>query len=265
MTVYELLKRKNRLEKIIVRLQTDLKNLPEGKLLIKHNSTRGEQFYINKTCSGKPKYLSIKQDGKIISKLAQKAYIKNVLKEAETELKLLTNLLNHETNNSIASIYDNMDNAIKPFINPVEISVQEKIRLFEQRIPKDKQFIKTGQYLIKTTRGEYVKSMAEFIIAETLFKYKVPYIYEDILRTADHRIVKPDFTAINLKTGKIILWEHLGMLEKPDYREDNTGKLYSYSLSGIYPGNRMIVTISTKEQPLKESQVETIIRESFLK
>jgi len=264
MTVNELLKRKIRLEKIIVILKTDLKNLPDGKILIRHYTYRQDQYYLNSSTSGKPQYLSLAKDKKLILKLAQKAYFQQVLKEAETELKLLTKLLNHEANNSITSIYDNIDNALKPFIKPIEISVQEKIRLFEQRIPKD-QFIKTGQYVIKTTRGEYVKSHAEYLIAETLFKYKVPYIYEDKFPTREHRNLKPDFTAINLKTGKIIIWEHLGMLEKQNYLEDNIHKLYSYSLNGIYPGNGMIITISTKEQPLKESLVETIVKQSFLK
>ena len=264
MTVNELLKRKNKLERIIVLLKTFLKILPEGKLQIKHYSYRQDQFYLSEKTSGKPQYLSLTQDRKLISKLAQKTYSLKTLKEAETELKLLNNLLKHEKNNSIASIYDNIDSSIKPFIKPVEISLQEKIRLFEQRIPKDQQHIKSGQYVIKTTRGEYVKSMAEFIIAETLLKYNVPYLYEEYFPTKDHKTFKPDFTAINIKTGKIILWEHLGMLEKPNYLEDNTSKLYSYSLSGIYPGNGLIITMSTKEQPLKESQVETIVKLSYL-
>jgi hypothetical protein len=200
----------------------------------------------------------------LISKLAQKAYTSKALKEAETELKLLNNLLNHEKNNSLPSVYNNMDSAIKPLINPVEISIQEKIRLFIQRIPKDQQ-IRTGQYIIKTTRGEYVKSQAEFMIAEALHKYNIPYIYEDKFPTLDHKILKPDFTAINIKTGKIIIWEHLGMLDKPDYLEANTSKLYSYSLSGLYPGNGIIVTISTKVQQLRQNQVEIIVKESFLK
>ena len=264
MTIHEMLKRKNRLEKIIVRLQTDLKNLPEGKLLIKHRSIRSEQFFLSQTNSGKPKYLSKKQGGKIISKLAQKTYTQKALSSAEEELEFLTNLLKHEQHNSLSAVYDNMDNAIKEYIDPVEISVKEKIRLFIQRIPKD-QFIRTGQYVIKTTRGEYVKSQAEFMIAETLLRHKIPYIYEDRFPSLDHKMLKPDFTAINIRTGKIILWEHLGMLEKPGYLEDNTSKFYSYSLSGLYPGNGIIITISTKAQPLRQEQVETIVRESFLK
>ena len=264
MSINELLNRRIKLEKIIVILQTNLKKLPEGRLLIKLNKSKYIQYFISKPTSGKPQYLSIKNDNAFITKLAKKSYILKALKSAETELELLNKLINHEKNNSLSSIYDNFNPSLKPFITPVEISVQEKIRLFEQRIPKD-QFTKTGQYVIKTTRGEYVKSQAEYLIAETLFKYKVPYIYEDRFPAKDHITLKPDFTAINLKTGRIIIWEHLGMLERPGYLEKNTTKLYSYSLSGIYPGNGMIITMSTKTQPLEEYLVETIVRQSFLK
>lgn len=264
MTLNDLFKRKTRLEKLIKRLRETLSSAPEGKLLLKRYSFRKTQLFYKQNDSEKPTYLSHIKDNKLIKILAQKKYFQSVLSEAETELKLLNKLLKHEQESSIASVYDNFEPALKEFIKPVELSIEEQIRQFKERIPKE-QFIRTGQYVIKTTRGEYVKSMAEFIIAETLLKHGVPYIYEERVKSIDLQYYKPDFTAINIKTGKILIWEHLGMLEKQDYLDDNIMKFESYRLMEIYPGNGMIITMSSKNKPLKQETVEYIVENSFLK
>ena len=239
-------------------------NTYEGKLLIKHSNSRNPQLYYKQNDTATPTYLSHSKDEKLIRKLAQKKYFQSVLIEAETELNLLNKMLKHEQERSIASIYDNFEPALKEYIKPVELSVAEQIRQFKERITNE-QFIRTGQYVIKTTRGEYVKSMAEFMIAETLLKYGVPYIYEEKVKTIDLQYYKPDFTAINIKTGKVMLWEHLGMLDNPKYLNDNIMKFESYRLIEIYPGNGMIITMSSKDKPLKQETVEYIVENSFLK
>ncbi len=264
MTQNELLKRKTRLEHLIKRLRETLSSAPEGKLLLKRYSFRKTQLFYKQKEGDKPTYLSHVKDVKLIRKLAQKKYFQTVLLEAETELNLLNKMLKHEQESSIASIFDNFEPALKEYIKPVELSVAEQINQFKERIPNG-QFIRTGQYVIKTTRGEYVKSMAEFIIAETLLKYGVPYIYEERVRSIDHQNYKPDFTAINIKTGKILIWEHLGMLEKEYYLDDNIMKFESFRLMEIYPGNGMIITMSSKNKPLKQETVEYIVENSFLK
>ncbi len=262
MTLNDLFKRKTHLEKLIKRLRETLDTYPEGNLYVKKYDYRNAQIYYRQ--NGNTMYLKRSKDRKLITKLSQKKYFQTVLLEAETELKLLNKLLKHEQERSLASVYDNFEPALKEYIKPVELSVEEQIRQFKDRIPTG-QYIRTGQYVIKTTRGEYVKSMAEFIIAEALLKHGVPYIYEDRVRSIDLQNYKPDFTAINIKTGKILIWEHLGMLEKQDYLDDNNMKFESYRLMEIYPGNGMIITMSSKNKPLKQETVEYIVENSFLK
>lgn len=253
----ELVERKIRI------LKDNLISAPDGVLYVKHDDEQ-IRYYFRQSNLFESKYLSIKSDLKLIKKLLNRKYSLQALKAAEEELKLLRRLHKHELDNPLSGIYDKFDEAVKQFINPVEISIDEKIRLFKQRIPKD-QFIRTGQYVIKTTRGEYVKSMAEYMIAEAFLKYEVPYLYEDKFKTIDNQIYKPDFTAINLKTGKILLWEHFGMMENQQYVENNIMKLESYRLSGYYPGNGLIITISTKQHPLENKTVDYIVRHSFQK
>ena len=265
MNINVLSNRLNLLKRKIRILKDNLISAPEGVLYIKHD---GEltRFYRKLPDQSKHIYLSSKTDKELIKKLSNKNYSSKALKSAEEELKILNRLLKHENDNPLSGVYDCFDESVRQFIDPVEINVKEKIRLFKQRIPTDSsQFIRTGQYVIKTTRGEYVKSMAEFIIAESLLKHNVPYIYEDKVKTIDNQRYKPDFTAINIRTGKILLWEHFGMLENPKYLDDNISKLESFRLMGCYPGNGMIITMSSKQQPIKEETVDYIVRNSFLK
>lgn len=260
-----LLNRINLVKRKIRILKDNLISAPEGVLYIKHD---GEvtRFYCKLSDQSKLRYLSSLSDNELITKLSNKKYSLQSLKAAEEELKILNRLLKHENDNPLSGIYDKLDASVRTLVKPVEISVAEKIRLFKLRIPVDKsQFIRTGQNVIKTTRGEYVKSMAEFIIAETMLRYDVPYIYEDKVKTPDNQIYKPDFTAINIRTGKIMLWEHFGMLENYKYLKDNIMKLESFRMMGCYPGNGLIITMSSKQQPLKEETVDYIVRNSFLK
>ena len=52
----------------------------------------------------------------------------------------------------------------------------------------------------------------------------------------------PDFTIIRARDGKIIYWEHCGMMDDPDYRKKNAEKLAAYEENGIVPWDNLIIT-----------------------
>lgn len=59
-------------------------------------------------------------------------------------------------------------------------------------------------------------------------------------------------------------WEHLGRLDDKDYVNRNLVKLQQYEDSGIYIGDKLIVTAETKERPLSMKTVRKMI-EKYLK
>lgn len=69
----------------------------------------------------------------------------------------------------------------------------------------------------KTWRGESVRSKSEVIIANTLFHYDIEYAYERPIHGKDNSYRYPDFT-IFCFSGRIILWEHLGLSNEKHYR-----------------------------------------------
>lgn len=121
---------------------------------------------------------------------------------------------------------------------------------------------------IYTSQGLRVRSKSEVIIAETLYKNKIPFRYEypveikqsDGSSTTWH----PDFYCLNSRTKKEIIFEHFGIMDNPIYAEKTVKKICTYISNKIYPGEKFIFTMETTTQPLNAIQVEFLIK-NFLK
>ncbi len=64
-------------------------------------------------------------------------------------------------------------------------------------------------------------------------------------------------------TGKEIYWEHFGKMDLPEYAKNAADKLHMYARNGIYPGDRLITTYETMEQPLDTAIVQKLITYHF--
>lgn len=86
-----------------------------------------------------------------------------------------------------------------------------------------------------TGTGVLVRSKDEVILADIL-ESVVPgrWVYEQELAGADGTIRYPDFT-IETTTGHRIIWEHLGMLDDPQYARNWDAKKEWYRANGVLP------------------------------
>ena len=66
-----------------------------------------------------------------------------------------------------------------------------------------------------TQKGDMVRSKSEVIIANQMYHSGLEYTYEKDLKYAGGKM-RPDFTVVTPK-GKIIYWEHLGLLGTEEY------------------------------------------------
>ena len=115
----------------------------------------------------------------------------------------------------------------------------------------------------KTVSGHIVRSKSESIIAMLLFQNRIPFRYECILQL-NQKTLYPDFTIRHPKTGKIYYWEHFGMIDKPEYRNNMLSTLNTYISHEIYPSVQLLTTFETKEHPLDLFEVDNIINRYFL-
>ncbi|XTZ17900.1 AAA family ATPase [Micromonospora echinospora] len=100
-----------------------------------------------------------------------------------------------------------------------------------------------AEHLIhRTTRGELVRSKSEVVIANLLHTAGIDYKYERALTgTAVSGTIHPDFTFVD-PGGDVIVWEHLGMLDRPGYRASWERRRAWYLANGFVPGETLFTS-----------------------
>lgn len=68
-------------------------------------------------------------------------------------------------------------------------------------------------------KGERVRSKSEVIIADMLNRKGISYRYEYPVYLKNVGQIYPDFTVLDAIRRREIYWEHLGMMDDPDYAE----------------------------------------------
>lgn len=116
---------------------------------------------------------------------------------------------------------------------------------------------------IKATQGRFVRSKSEAIIDKLLYSYGIPFRYEQKL-VLGNTTIHPDFTIRHPRNGKIYYWEHMGMMDNPDYITNACNKIKLYCRNGIVPSVNLILTYETKESPLDIETIEQMIKEYFV-
>lgn len=95
-------------------------------------------------------------------------------------------------------------------------------------------------------------------------KEGVPYRYEFPIHLNGIGKVYPDFTVLNKRERKEMHWEHLGMMDDPDYAEKAVRKIEMYQNNGFFPGDKLILTYETKMNPINPQTVMLIIQRYLL-
>ena len=120
-----------------------------------------------------------------------------------------------------------------------------------------------------STRGELMRSKSEVIIANILHSLNISYFYEESFTGKDGVRVLPDFQIIDSDSGEHYIWEHLGMLEKEDYRLNWERKLTWYLNNGFTPEGgakgTLIVTVDNLKDGIDTGEILKIAKTKFLK
>lgn len=109
--------------------------------------------------------------------------------------------------------------------------------------------------VIETLESYFVRSKSEALIANILHFTELDYSYEKPLFAPDGTMVLPDFT-ITFQ-GEEYYWEHLGMLERYDYRQRWEEKRQWYEAN--FPG-RLIVSTEKSDASMEKSDLSAQIR-----
>lgn len=244
------------MKKIKEKAISQLSTAPEGTLLqtVNHGSV---QFY--QVISKQRKYLSKKEDEKLLKGLAQKAYALRIVQVADSQIKGIEDLLKSYNEHCIEDVYEQMPEELKKFITPYALPVKEIVKKWqsEEYLTKPDS---SKDVTYKTDKGDLVRSKSEVIIANKLFAKKIPYRYECMLELKDGHVVYPDFTIMNPSTGQVIIWEHFGMMDNPEYFNKFVRKYNTYLLNGYGYGGNLICTFESSSIQFDLSSADRYIQ-----
>ena len=117
---------------------------------------------------------------------------------------------------------------------PVAFDVEGKERFLEEGL------------IHRTKRGDLVRSKSEVIIANELLAQGIDrYEYEAALLLPNDGTLYPDFTIVDDDTGSRFYWEHLGMLNNPEYEARWNKKMAAYRNASILPRDEGVGTVGT--------------------
>ena len=235
--------------------------MPEGTLGINRKNTYVE-YYQKIEAEGHLLRSYIRKDNiPLISALAAKTYYVSLLRILRKELETSRQFAGAFEPEKKYELYRRLSSERRSLITPVFRSIEDEVAAW-----KAAEWESSPPYperrIYETERGEMVRSKSEVIIADQLFRHEddLDYRYEcPLFLPRSGYSIYPDFTVINIHTGRLRYWEHAGMMSDPQYAEDFIRKINTYAANGFIPGRDLIVTYETETAPLDISVVRKYI------
>lgn len=158
----------------------------------------------------------------------------------------------------ILLVEDNMQWLMEYSKPQQSILARRNTNLFEYSVREDKIAIPYVEGLIhKTLSGDLVRSKSEVIIADALFHEGIPFDYEKLKEENGHRCI-PDFTFATAG-GDTIIWEHLGLLDNPSYKESWKKKLDFYTSIGFVEGENLFTTRDHEGGSINSNEIKEVV------
>lgn len=237
-----------------------LESMPKEDLRCARNGKNYKWFCMKKGCDAT--YLP-KSNREFAEKLALKKYYENRYEELSHQVKALK-YYEHQMNKVEGKAEDMLKHEEwGKLLEPVRSVQREDLKMWMEE--KYEGGAGHPENLIhKGSQGKYLRSKSEVIIDMMLYKYGIPFRYEDKLVFDNGTGIYPDFTVRHPITGEKIYWEHFGLMDKQEYRDGVYKKIRLYCDNGIIPSINLIATFETSDHPLDVEMVEKIIKEFFL-
>lgn len=245
------------LEKLKVKAEKSLEKAPEGSLVL--SSSNGAEQYYHRTERGqsKGKYIPAEKR-KFAMALAQKDYDQKLLKAVGRDQKKIGKMLELLKGLEVSKVYEELAEPRKKLVKSYVLTDEQYVEKWLSVKYSGKTFLPDTP-MIKTERGERVRSKAEKILADKFYAMGIPYRYEYPVKVKGYGMVYTDFTLLNIAERKEIYFEHFGMMDNPEYCQNAILKLEEYAKSGIVLGKNLLVTFETSQQAVDMVSVEKML------
>lgn len=232
----------------------------EGRLNSRFDKRKNKTtYYIKKSSDDKEHYVK-KSNLNQVWKLQQKRFATEMVRILEHNINLKKKFCELFIPDDAAAVAESLPKAYKPDVSVISRRKKQKIKQSENPYKRD-------ALVELTSFGLYVRTKGELAIAELLYALGVVFYYERALMLNIpiisngktiymQKTYYPDFTIV-LPGGKLIYWEHKGLLNSRSYLERDIEKEMHYNLCGIYQPHNLIVT---SEGPNNDMDMEAIKR-----
>ena len=222
--------------------------LPEGKINTYLQTKRGKTYISYAQIMDNGKRIYITKDTQKIIGLTTKLFLTINLELIDQYINALRETISTAERISMQEILEKLPEELKTFLHFDE--GKESVTTQEAKLRKKAEDFMKEEYLPYvfsdtqtrhiTSDGTIVRSKSELIIYELLLQYHITFRYEKpiIIGGVEYR---PDFTIL-LPDGRVIYWEHAGMMIKEEYRERHKKKMNAFESAGIVPWDNLIVT-----------------------
>jgi len=257
------------------RYKTELDHSPEGSLLYQ---TKGDhvQFLHSFIQNGKRERQGINRKPELIKALAKKEFDTRAYRILSNNVDAIREAISRQIPFDPAQILQSMTKAYgllpeeyffdhdKLIITPgLSEDVMEKIKRHEEwwRKPYKEYWGYPERKTKLTSRGQYVRSISELLIAEALYKYSIPFHYEEELE-ANRKTFAPDFT-FEGRNFDLFFLDYFGMMDNENYARRNFSKLNEYYDAGLIPGDNLIVAFDS-QGIMNAGVIEAIIENEII-
>ncbi len=258
----ELIKEMTMLENSIERVQRELKTLkstveePYMLRAVKHGN--GYQYYLRKRGSDtNGRYIKKKEINKAVT-LAQMEYDERLLQALHEAKRTMEKCIMSGLANPFETALAKMNPGKKELLDPHYISDEAFVETWREQNCEGLSF-KESSPEFYTRSGIRVRSKSEVLIADILDEFSIPFLYEKPLKLKN-RTVHPDFTLLNIKERKEVYWEHFGMMDDREYRDDAFLKIREYEANGYYQPDSVIWTFESSKYPVSTREIRRMIR-----
>ena len=257
----EIAERMKYLDQVIQDKEKEIAKLPRGAIrAVTHG--KGFQYYLRKDAKDNNGIYMPKTELKQAERMIQREYDEKIVKKAKAEKFALERLYRLYQKGCVDNVYDCLPKGKQVMVTPIRETEEQFLERW-RNMKYDRLSFKSDMPEYYTNRGERVRSKSEVIIANLLDKLQIPYIYEMPLILSDGIIVHPDFTLIDTVDRKIIVWEHLGMLDDEGYMNNAITKIRQYEKSGYYVGEQLLLTGESSMKMLDVKAIENKLKHLF--
>lgn len=250
MDAQDMVRRLTALRNGIRRDRRELSTLPEGHLL---EVRKGEKHYY--VHYNKRKYRGITKQKALIRRLMRKAFLEERVRRYRLQIQGLSQLAKTTEPIDTATILNSLIKA-RPFLTVEGCLHNEKTGQWI-----DEEYEKNPLYpercIHYTGNGVATRSKEEKEIGNILENKNIAYRY-DWIQYVGGKHYAPDFTVLRESDGKMIFWEHFGLISDEGYRENIYAKILHYESCGLHLWDNFIITFPKADGSLDTANIDKI-------